>query len=86
MSNANRDENKVKTMIGQDDSSDQVVKLQADGTSHRLLATYLGNDGTENDGLAIRDDNHVPVLMAVSSDDGETPVAIYVTSDGKLLI
>lgn len=86
MSNANRDENKVKTMIGQDDSSEQVVKVKADETSHRLLATYLGNDGTGNNEVAIRDENHVPVLMAVSSDDGETPVAIYVTSDGKLLI
>lgn len=86
MSDANRDENRVKTMIGQDDSADQVVKIQADESTHRLLVTYLGNDGTENDGIAIRDQNHIPVLMGVSSDDGVTPVAIYVSSDGKLLI
>jgi len=86
MSNANRDQNKVTVVIGQDDSSNSVVEAKADETTHRLLATYLGNDGTSNDGIAKRDENHVPVFMAVSADDGETPVAIFVTSDGKLLI
>ena len=35
---------------------------------------------------ALRDDNFVPTLLAVSDVDGETPVVLYVDSDGKLLI
>lgn len=86
MTNANKDENKVKVATAVQDNGSDLVQLAAEDATHRLLATYLGNDGTSNDGIAPRDENHVPVLMAVSSDDGETPVAIYATSDGKLLI
>lgn len=87
MSNAERDNNRVTTIIGsQDTAPATLVKLKADETTHRLEATYQGTDGTGNDGLAGRDENRRPVLMAVSADDGVTPVAIYVTDDGKLLI
>jgi len=86
MLNAERDQNRVKTIIAQQDDSSEKVKLAADNSTHRLLATYAGTDGTSNDGLAPRDQNHVPVLLAVSADDGVTPVSIYATSDGRLLI
>ena len=36
--------------------------------------------------IAPRDENHVPVLMGVSSVDGVTPVPIYVNVDGEVLI
>lgn len=86
MSNAERDQNRVKTILAKQDDSSEMVKVAADDATHRLLATYAGTDGTSSDGIAPRDENHVPVLLAVSSVDGVTPVAIYATSDGKLLI
>ena len=86
MANANRDQNTVKTILAQQDDGSALVQLVANETTHRLAVTYLGTDGVGNDGIAPRDENRVPVLMAVSADDGETPVAIYATSDGKLLI
>ena len=35
---------------------------------------------------ALRDENNVPTLMAVSSADGVTPVVVYADSNGNLLI
>jgi len=86
MTNARKDENRVKVAMAVQDNGADLVQLAVDDATNRLLATYLGDDGTSNDGIAPRDENHVPVLMAVSADDGVTPVAIYATSDGKLLI
>ena len=87
MSNAKQDANRINTMTGvQDTNNSTIVNMSADETSHRLQVTYQGTDGVSNDALANRDENYKPVLVAVSSDDGETPVELLVTSDGKLLI
>lgn len=54
-----------------------IVPIEADVSTHTLKANngLTGTDyGTVN---AVRDDNFVPVLLAVSSDDGETPIEVY---------
>lgn len=35
---------------------------------------------------AVRDQNRVPVIMAVSADDGVTPVPIYINAGGALKV
>ena len=46
-----------------------------------------GTTGSDYGGTpAKRDDNMVPVIMALSETDGVTPVALYCDSDGKLLV
>lgn len=87
MANAERDQNHVTTGLASlDTSPSETSLLAADETTHRLQVTEGGTNGTENSAIANRDQNHRPVFMAVSRDDGVTPVAIYATSDGKLLI
>lgn len=61
----------------------------ADGTVDASLQATVGgkyyssSTGTSD---AIRDANHIPVSMAVSSEDGITPVPLYADSNNKLLI
>ena len=87
MANAKQDNNRIPTMTG---------VLNSDGTTPTnitaIAATHVisvsdGSDGTDygND-AADRDDNMKKTLTAVSSDDGETPVPLYVDSSGNLLI
>lgn len=62
------------------------TRVKIDPTTHILdiedntTGSDLGND------LAARDNSGVPVLIAVSSVDGVTPVPLYVNSSGQLLI
>lgn len=87
MANASRDENSVTTMTGALNSTGtSIVAVKVNASTHALSVdnNSTGSDhGTVN---ALRDENDVHALMAVSSADGRTPVALYVTSDGKLLI
>jgi hypothetical protein len=46
----------------------------------------ITSSAIKNPQRALRDDNFVPTLLAVSSVDGETPVVLYTDSEGKLLI
>lgn len=62
------------------------TRIQATPGSHTIL---LDDDTTGSDlgaDIAARDANSVPVLMAVSSADGVTPVPLYVDSSGQLLV
>lgn len=88
--NASRDENSVPTLIcaSKDDGS-TIVRIQASDSSHGLMIddNNTGSDNGNNGGNASRDENHVPVLLAVSSRtatingvnyiQGVTPVEVY---------
>lgn len=94
---ASRDQNNVPTLLGAS-SADGItpIPVQANPSNHGLSIS----DGTDGDdhGVqnAVRDENFVPVLMAVASEtitvggidyvEGVTPVEVYANSDGELLI
>ena len=61
--------------------------IKASPTNHTIdvIDASTGTDQSPGDD-AKRDQNMVPVLLAVSEVDGVTPVQLYVDSDGKLLI
>ncbi len=63
-----------------------IVAVEVNPTTHGLS---VDNDTTGTDNgpdRALRDENFVPTLLAVSSADGVTPIALYVDANGKLLI
>lgn len=97
MANASRDNNNVATLLGAL-STDGITptKVKVDATTHGIKtgdSTGGTDHGVQN---AVRDDNFVPVLMAVSSStttvngisyiQGVTPVEVYADSSGNLLI
>lgn len=87
MSNANRDQNNVPTLIAVSSADGVTIdRVLVAPTNHGLQISddITGTDyGTPN---AKRDENSVPCLMGVSSDDGVTPVAVYTDGSGKLLV
>lgn len=87
MADAKRDQNSVTTLLGTlDTDGETLVLVEADPTTHRLMASD-GTTGSDNGPTdAPRDNNFVPALIAVSSADGVTPVVVYADSDGKLLV
>ena len=87
MSNAKIDENGVRTLLGAlSTDGTTIVPVLANPGRHTLKinnATGGTDHGPKN---APRDQNNQPVLMAVSSVDGVTPVVVYADSSGNLLI
>lgn len=82
---AKRDDNRIPTIIGLLDSDGTTItNLQVDATLH-TLKVHDNTAGTDY-GNGQDDDNNVPIAMAVSNADGLTPVALYVNSDGSLLV
>lgn len=97
MANAKRDQNNVPTLLG---------ALSTDGVTPTLVKANPTNHGIKMDDnttgtdhgtiAAARDQNFVPVLMAVSNQtitvngiayiQGVTPVEIYADSSGNLLV
>ena len=89
MADSKRDENRVPTITGVLNSDGTtIVPIQIDPTTHALTVGdgTSGSDNGPSGGNALRDNNRVPVLMAVSESDGTTPVPIYADSSGSLLI
>lgn len=97
MANASRDENNRPTLLGAL-STDGVTptKVKGDPSTHRMKVdnNTTGTDhGVQN---AVRDENFVPVLMAVSNQtitvggisyiQDVTPVEIYADGNGNLLV
>lgn len=87
MAEAKRDENRVTTMTAAlNTNGTTVINIMADPSIHAIEindgATGSSSGGTD----AIRDQNFVPVLLAVSSVDGVTPVPLFATAGGELLI
>jgi len=99
LTDAYRDENNVPTLIAVDQTDGStIVRITANPTTHGLsvLDGSTGSDFGNNDNNANRDNNNVPTLIAVSSVtttvngvdyiEGVTPVNVYCTLDGELLI
>lgn len=90
MTNAKRDENRVTTMTGVLNTDGSTIEnIYADPTSNNSLMVddnTTGSDNGPSPERALRDGNYVTTLYAVSETDGETPVALYVTNSGELLI
>ncbi len=88
MSNAQRDENHISTMIALSNADGEtILPLYADVTDNGLIVSDdLG--GADAGGTnAGKDENHVSTLMAVSAVDGVTPVPLYVNAaDNALLV
>ena len=88
MTNAQRDENHVPTILGvSKNDGATVLPVYADPWGHALNVSdgLAGTDyGSDN---ASSDENRVPTMMAVSAVDGVTPVPLYIDpTENKLLI
>lgn len=86
---AARDQNGRTTLLGTSGDSNVAgtLKVVANPTTHGIYVA----DGTTGNNYgyadADRDDNYIPVILAVSSADGTTPVPIYVDgTTGSLFI
>lgn len=90
MANAYKDENGVSTLIAASKNDGVTpVRVLANATNHGLKIddNTSGSDNGNNGNNATRDQNNVPVLIAVSSVDGFTPVEVYADPvTGALLI
>lgn len=87
MENSAQDQNFVKSLIAsQNNASVLPARLRAEPISHSL-AIDDGTSGTDFGPVnAARDGNDVTCIMAVSSADGITPVALYVDAITKALL
>lgn len=89
MSNAQKDENGVSTLIALSNADGStILRVCGSPTLHTLCAVdgTTGTDYSDNSN-AKKDENMVPVFMAVSYVDGVTPVEIYADSvTHKLLV
>lgn len=87
MSNAQKDDNSVSSLIGVlNTDGATIVPVKASLTTHRLTLSD-GTSGSDNGPAnALKDENGVSTLIAVSSADGTTPVVIYTNSSGALLV
>jgi hypothetical protein len=87
--NAKRDQNFVPVGLGADDTDiTQTLPLTVDTASNRLLIEITSVDtssGTLPTAPAPRDQNFVPVAMAVTDDANETPVPLMIDSRNGLL-
>jgi len=87
MANAKRDDNNVPSILGVLNSDGLTVEpVKINPANHALS---VDNDITGSDNgpdRALRDENFVTTLLAVSDADGTTPISLYVDSNGKLLI
>lgn len=88
MSDAKRDQNRVTTITAVLDTDGTTIENVCADPSVHSLCVEDNTTGSDNgpDGRALHDSNHIPTFLAVSADDGETPVALYVDDDGNLLI
>lgn len=97
MSNAKRDQNNVPTKIGVSNADGITIVLLKITSSTNAMQISDGTSGVDHGTVnAKRDENEVPCLMGVASMNytdpngniyvqGVTPVAVYFTSDGKML-
>lgn len=87
MANAKKDNNGINTILAVAASTGSyTLNVKVNSVTHAMKimdGTTGSNKGPTN---ALKDDNSVPCLMAVSSVDGATPVPLYADSNGNLLI
>ncbi len=78
--NAYLDENSVPTLIAASNANGtDIVRIKVSDSTHGLIIddNTTGSDNGNNQGNAMRDQNSRPVLIAVSSVDGFSPVEVY---------
>lgn len=84
MASTFHDSNHTSTLLAVESDGKTLVNVQAVGNS---LSVSDGTTGTDNGpSESLHDHNHISILMATSSTDGETPVAVYADSSGALLV
>ncbi len=87
MTNAKRDGNNVPTILAVLDSDGETVaSVEINPATHGLSVDNASTGSDNGPARALRDENFVTTMIAVSDVDGVTPVALYVDSNGKLLI
>lgn len=87
MTNATRDENNrpaILAVLNTDGIT--VTPVEINPTTHALSVDNNTTGTDQGPQRALRDENFVTTMLAVSDVDGVTPVALYVDSNGKLLI
>ena len=87
MTNAKRDGNDkpaILAVLNTDGTT--VVPVEINPTTHGLSVDNASTGTDQGPERALRDENFVPTMLALSDADGVTPVALYVDSNGKLLI
>jgi hypothetical protein len=84
---AKRDENRTTVGLAYDGDSTAPIKLDpvTDALLVEIADTSSGGTITDTD-RAKRDENYVPVLMAVTDDENENLVPIATDNDGNLLV
>lgn len=85
MTNAKKDGNSASTLICPLNTDGTTVTRVTVSTNGRLGSSNA-TGGSDQGNRIIRDENQVPVLIGVSSADGVTPITVYATSNGKILI
>lgn len=87
MAVASRDNNNEPSLLaGLETDGVSLVKVVVEPSTH-ALGVDDDTTGTDHGPTnAPRDTNFVPALLAVSSVDGKTPVVVYATAQGKLLV
>lgn len=87
MADAALDANSKQTITGRLNTDGlTITRIKIDASTHDLKVDN-GTTGTDHGGtFAATDSNDRPTMFAVSETDGVTPVALYVTAAGLLLI
>ena len=82
-----KDDNFVNPIMGVLNTDGKtIISIKGNPSNHSLKisdGTSGSDNGPEN---AIHNENDIPTLLATSSSDGETPIAIYCDSNGNILI
>lgn len=88
MAEAGRDQNNVSTIVGVSSADGSVtIPVEVDSVTEELIfeaAEIAAQGAVTNREIAYRDENHVPVMIGVSSSDNETIVMPVCSPDGYL--
>lgn len=89
MANALKDNNDRSTIIAVDSTTPTIIRrVTASPTTHSISVddNTTGSNNGNNGGVALLDENSVPVWTALSSAGDGTLVEVYADSAGRLLI
>lgn len=83
--NAQKDKNFVNSLTAVLNGV-TIKTIAANPITHKLEVN-TGTSGTDlGPADALKDANHVPTLIAISSADGKTPVVVYSDTNGNLMV
>ena len=86
MTSTPRDDNRIPTLLGTQNMTGVPISVKATPSLNALRVTTHIAGVANSRKIAVRDDNRVPVLLAVSSVDDSSPVEVYTDINGNLLI